>query len=306
MYCELHDTGLISVSGADAAAFLQAQLTSDVTGIQGERVQYSGYCSPKGRLISTLLLWRTADEILLQLPGPCAESSRVRLAKYVLRSRVKLSDARERFRLYGIAGPDAPNVAQRLIGGAPHSDHEIVSRDGLSMARLSGHRYLLLASAADANALEARIGEPARAPDEWARMDVEDGVPWIMPETAERFVPQMVNLDLLGGVSFTKGCYPGQEIVARTHYLGRVKQRMYRVRIAAGSNVPRLGDPLFSPRFGAEQACGTLVGVASEGAGGYQALAVIQTESMRDNAVHWNDPAGPEVARLPLPYSLPD
>jgi folate-binding Fe-S cluster repair protein YgfZ len=108
-------------------------------------------------------------------------------------------------------------------------------------------------------------------------------------------------------VSFTKGCYPGQEIVARTHYLGRVKQRMYRVRImAAGPNAPRLGDPLFSPRFGAEQACGTLVGVASEGDGAHQALAVIRTESVRDGAVHWNDPAGPEVVLLPLPYSLPD
>jgi tRNA-modifying protein YgfZ len=305
MYCELRDAGLISVSGPDAAAFLHAQLTSDVTGIEGERIQYSGYCSPKGRLIATLLLWRTADEILLQLPAPSAESLRPRLAKYVLRSRVTLSDAKARFRLYGIAGPEASSVAETLAGGAPHLDQEIVSRGGFAIARLSARRYLVLAPASDASAVERTMGVAPLAPIDWARMDIEDGVPWITPDTAERFVPQMVNLDLLGGVSFAKGCYPGQEIVARTHYLGRVKQRMYRLSIPAGSQ-PRVSDSLFSPRFGAEQACGTLIDVAADGQGAHEALAVVQTESARDEVVRWNDPAGPEVAYLPLPYSLPD
>jgi tRNA-modifying protein YgfZ len=306
MYCELRDAGLISVSGADAVAFLHAQLTSDVAAMRDEHVQYSGYCSPKGRLIATLLLWRKADEILLQVPALSAESLRARLAKYVLRSRVKLAHAGERFRLYGIAGPEARRIAETLVGAAPPSDQGIVSRGGVSIARLSSYRYLLLSPASDATPLTSTMGAAALAPQDWTRMDIEDGVPWITPETADRFVPQMVNLDLLGGVSFTKGCYPGQEIVARTHYLGRVKQRMYRVRIAVGSHSPRVGDPLFSPLFGAEQAAGTLLDIASDVNGGHQALAVLQTESARDGEIHWNDPAGPKVDFLPLPYSLPD
>jgi folate-binding protein YgfZ len=305
MYCELRDSGLISVSGPDAATFLHTQLTSDVTGIQGERVQYSGYCSPKGRLLATLLLWRTADEILLELPGVSADSIRARLAKYVLRSRVTLGDAAQRFRLYGIAGPQAQSIAATLTGVAPAEAHHIVSRDAYALACLSSRRYLLLSSAAGAQALEGTIGAPRLDPGEWAHMDVEDGVPWITPDTEDRFVPQMVNLDLLGGLSFDKGCYPGQEIVARMHYLGRLKQRMYRVKVAAGADTPRAGDPLFSVRFGPKQACGTLVNVVPASDGAHEALAVIQMESAREGGVHWKDPAGPIVEFLTLPYTLP-
>jgi tRNA-modifying protein YgfZ len=301
MYCELSDAGLISVSGPDAATFLHAQLTSDVLAIRGERIQYSGYCSPKGRLLATLLVWRMADEILLQLPAASAASIRARLAKYVLRSRVTLSDALERFHLYGIAGSAAQRVAASLVGAAPAAEHDVASRNGFALAHLSARRALLLSPAAGTQALHEAMGEDASPAEAWARLDIEEGVPWITPDTEDRFVPQMVNLDLLGGVSFSKGCYPGQEIVARMHYLGRLKQRMYRVRLPAGPSAPCVGDPLFSPRFGAEQACGTLLNVA---AGAYEALAVVQTDSVRDD-VHWNGPAGPIIDFLPLPYPLP-
>jgi folate-binding protein YgfZ len=305
MYCELRDVGLISVSGPDAASFLHAQLTSDVAGIHGERIQYSGYCSPKGRLLATLLLWRTPDEILLQLPAPSAVSMRPRLAKYVLRSRVKLEDASPRFRLHGIAGPQAHDIADALTGGAPGADHDIVRRNEATVARLSSRRYLVLSSAGAAQTLEGRIGAPRLPLEAWARLDVEDGVPWITEESEDRYIPQMVNLDLLGGVSFGKGCYPGQEIVARTHYLGRLKQRMYRLKVAAAADAPRPGDPLYSPRFGPEQACGTLVNVVSLGDGTHEMLGVVRIDSVVDGTIHWKDPDGAVVEFLPLPYSLP-
>ena len=305
MYCELRDAGLISVSGPDAAPFLHAQLTSDVLGIRDGRIQYSGYCSPKGRLLATLILWRTADEILLQLPALSADSIRTRLAKYVLRSRVTLSDASERFRLYGIAGEQAQSAAAALVGGAPGETHDIVSRGrirarALVCAPLSPHLFTRRHAGAGRNDRHARDRcRGVGAHGHRGRRAVDHA------GTEDRFVPQMVNLDLIGGVSFTKGCYPGQEIVARMHYLGRLKQRMYRLRMPAGSSEPRIGDPLFSPRFGSEQACGTLVNVARGTDGAFEALAVIQTESVEDGAVHWNDPAGPAVEFLPLPYPLP-
>jgi tRNA-modifying protein YgfZ len=305
MYCELRDAGLVSVSGPDAAAFLHAQLTSDVPGIPAAGIRYSGYCSPKGRLLATLLLWRTTDEILLQLPLVSAASTRTRLAKYVLRSRVTLFDASKRFRLYGIAGLEAQRMAETLAGAAPHVDRDVVSRNGVLLARLSSRRYLVLSPAASPLDPQAVGSEREMTAAEWARTDIEDGVPWITPETEDRFVPQMVNLDLLGGVSFSKGCYPGQEIVARMHYLGRLKQRMYRVKLR-GDVAPVTGDSLFSPLFGADQACGTLVNVAPAPDEGYEALAVVQMESARDGAVHWKDLARPPVDFLSLPYSLPD
>jgi folate-binding protein YgfZ len=306
VYCELRDAALIGVSGSDAAAFLQAQLTSDVAGIRGECIQYSGYCSPKGRLLATLIVWRTTDEFLLQLPKGSASAIRARLAKYVLRSRVTLGDASERFRLFGIAAPQGETLAASLVGAAPGNDRDVTSGDGLALARLSSRRSLLLASEAGVRVLGDSSGAPTLETEEWARMDIEDGVPWITPDTEERFVPQMVNLDLLGGVSFGKGCYPGQEIVARMHYLGRLKQRMYRLSLPAGPPAPRVGDPLFSARFGADQACGTLINVAPAAGGTHAALAVIQIESAREGAVHWKDSSGPLVDFLPLPYPLPE
>jgi folate-binding protein YgfZ len=305
MYCELRDAGLIRVSGPDAATFLHTQLTSDVLGMHGERIQWSGYCSPKGRLLATLILWRTADEILLQLPVVCAAATRMRLAKYVLRSRVTLSDASESFRLHGVAGPEAQTIATTLVGAVPGAERDVVARNGLALARLSSRRALVLSPAADPLDPKDFGGEREMTAGEWARMDIEDGVPWITPESEDRFVPQMVNLDLLGGVSFSKGCYPGQEIVARTHYLGRLKQRMYRVKLR-GDIAPAAGDPLYSPRFGADQACGTLLNVAHAPDEGHEALAVIRMESARDGAVHWKDLARPAVEFLPLPYPLPD
>lgn len=305
VYCELRDAALIAVSGPDAAAFLHAQLTSDVAGMRGECIQYSGYCSPKGRLLATLIVWHTADAFLLQLPKAAAAAIRARLAKYVLRARVTLADAPERFRLFGLAGPQAQSVGASLAGAVPGSDRDITSRDGLALARLSSRRCLLLASGAEDPALEARVGAAPLAAEEWARMDIEDGVPWITPDTEDRFVPQMVNLDLLGGLSFSKGCYPGQEIVARMHYLGRLKQRMYRLSVPAGALPPSVGDPLFSARFGAEQACGTLINVSPAPGGAYDALAVMQIESAREGSVHWRDASGPAVAFLPLPYPVP-
>jgi folate-binding protein YgfZ len=165
----------------------------------------------------------------------------------------------------------------------------------------------LLVLAPAASPLDAHHfgGEREMTAGEWARTDIEDGVPWITPETEDRFVPQMVNLDLLGGVSFNKGCYPGQEIVARMHYLGRLKQRMYRVKLR-GDIAPVAGDALYSPRFGADQACGTLLNVARAPDEGYEALAVIRMESARERAVHWKDLAHPPLEFLPLPYPLPD
>ena len=148
-------------------------------------------------------------------------------------------------------------------------------------------------------ALSTRLAQPEIS---WSTLDIEAGIPVITRETQEEYVPQMVNLDLIGGVSYSKGCYPGQEIVARTHYLGRLKQRMYRVRLADEN--PRTGDPLYSAEFGRDQSSGTILNAAPTSRGAHEALAVIQKSSAATATLHWKALDGPAIEILSLPYAI--
>jgi len=304
-FSELGSTGLIAARGVDAAGFLHAQLTSDIAGLPAFQAQYSGYCSPKGRLLATFLVWRAEDEFLLQLPEALCASVLSRLAKYVLRAQVRLSEASSEYRLFGVAGSAAQSAVEALAGTAPLRMHEIVSSRGYRVTRLSASRFVVLAAAQDAAAIRAALAARAEAKSEsaWALLDIEAGVPAITPATQDQYVPQMVNLDLIGAVSYTKGCYPGQEIVARTHYLGRLKQRMYRIH-APAALLP--GDALYSAAFGAEQASGAVLAAAPAEGSGYEALAVIQTTAVASGPVTWKSPDGPAVELKPLPYSIPE
>ena len=137
----------------------------------------------------------------------------------------------------------------------------------------------------------------------WEWLDIRAGIPTITPATQEAFVPQMVNLDLIGGVSFEKGCYPGQEIVARMHYRGTLKQRMFLASIT-GTDGPQPGDKVYGGGFG-DQACGTIVNAARSPGGGCDALAVIQIAGADAGGLHWKTPDGPLLKLLPLPYAVP-
>ena len=300
-YFELDDSGLISFSGEDAAAFLHAQLTSDILALRAPSTQYSGYCSPKGRLLATFLVWRLDDEILLQLPASLREAIQTRLARYVLRAKVKVGDATAQYRLFGTAGRGADAALSAAFGNAPVSVHAVTGDSALRIAAIPGERHLLLAGATDESVrakLDAAFvrGESGG----WRALDVQAGIPAIAEASQDEYVPQMVNLDLVGGVSFNKGCYPGQEIVARMHYLGRLKQRMYRIRVSGVGDLA-VGRPLYSPEFGADQASGAILyrGAADE------ALAVLRRASA-GSAVRYGAPDGPPVEFLPLPYTLPE
>jgi tRNA-modifying protein YgfZ len=305
MFSELRGTALIAVGGSDAAAFLHAQLTSEIAGLPLMRTQYSGYCSPKGRLLATFVAWRTDDGILLELPAALREPIQARLSKYVLRAQVKLTDATPDYRVFGVWGSDAPAALRRITQTIPEALNEIATSDGAFVTRLSLERFMALVPAPRADAARAALALHAREQPErvWTRLEIENGIPVIVPQTQERFVPQMVNLDLIGGVSYTKGCYPGQEIVARTHYLGRLKQRMYRMHVPSAV-APVAGDALYSEAFGAEQASGTILNAAPAETG-YEALAVIQTSAVAA-MLHWKSPDGPAVELKRLPYSVPE
>ncbi len=304
-FCELGSAGLIAFTGPDAVSFLHAQLTSDVAGLVPPSTQYSGYCSPKGRLLATFLVWRGTDEILVQLPATLRENIQNRLSKYVLRSRVTVADASARHALFGVAGDDAGAMVLGLVGAVPDTPHAVVSKSGISVTRLPVDRYLVCAhvdAAAGVRNELSKIGatQPERC---WSSLDIEAGIPVITPPAQDEYVPQMVNLDLIGGVSFTKGCYPGQEIVARMHYLGRLKQRMYHVHLPDLAD-PCPGDPLYSADFGPEQTSGAILSAVPARTGGHDALAVVQMSSASSNTVHWRSLTGPAIQFLQLPYPI--
>lgn len=279
---------LLSISGADARTFLQGQLTCDVAALHNNS-SYSGYCNPKGRLLATFLLWMTAGDFWMLLPSVLAEPMRKRLSLYVLRSKVKIEDRTADWSCAGIFGEAAEQQLKALGGPVPESLHGVAVRDDVSVIHLPGQRYLITLP-------RAQAAFPDGA-DAWTGLDIAAGIPFIQPATQEEFVPQMVNLDLIGGLSYSKGCYPGQEIVARTHYLGRLKQRMYRAVVAAPA-VP--GDKLYCAELG-EQSGGMIVNSAGAGDGRFDVLAVLQVAHARA-AWHLGALQGPVLEPASLPY----
>jgi hypothetical protein len=303
-FCELAHFGLIRFSGAEAQTFLHNQLTCDVGALAPGRSTYGGYCTPKGRVLATFLLWRTDEDFFMQLPTPLREPTQKQLTKYILRAKVKATDATPEWTLLGVAGKDAAALVQRTVGEAPTAVHQVAQAAGAMVIKLPGDRYEIVAAREKAPTLLASLASGAEkaSADYWDWLSIRAGIATILPATQEAFVPQMVNLDLIGGVSLTKGCYPGQEIVSRMHYRGTLKQRMYLANVA-GTNLPQPGDKLYSADFG-EQACGTVVNASRSPEGGHDLLAVIQIASAGKGDVHWKSLGGPKLGFIDLPYSI--
>lgn len=304
VYCELARLELIRFSGAEAQSFLHNQLTCDVTALAPGKSTYGSYCNPKGRMLATFLLWHTGDAFFMQLPSALREPIQKQISKYILRAKVKATDDSSEWMLFGVAGDGSESVVRRVVGAVPSALHSVAQAPGAMVIKLPGERYEIVAAKEKAQAVRESLasGTEKSNPDYWDWLDIHAGFPTILPATQEAFVPQMVNLDLIGGVSLTKGCYPGQEIVARMHYRGTLKQRMYLANIA-GSDAPQPGDKLYSPGFG-EQACGTIVNAARSPEGGYDVLAVIQIASAEKGDVRWKAPGGPALKFMQLPYSV--
>jgi folate-binding protein YgfZ len=303
-FCQLAQFGLIRFLDAGAQDFLHNQLTCDVNALQPGRGTYGAYCTPKGRVLATFLLWRAEQGFFMQLPSSLREPIQKQLSRFILRSKVRAVDATGEWTLLGISGKDGAALVQRVAGVAPRAVHEVAQTSTAMVMRLPGDRFEIAVSPDQAQALQEALaadGERADAAD-WQRRVIRAGVPVILPPTQEAFVPQMINLDLIGGVSYDKGCYPGQEIVARMHFRGTLKQRMYLANVAADEQ-PQPGEKLFSPAFG-EQACGTVVNAARSPDGGHDLLAVLQISAADRGDLHWRSPDGPPLKLLSLPYNV--
>ncbi len=300
LVADLSHNALLSVTGDDAAAFLHAQFTNDVAALDPGAAQWNGWCSAKGRLLATFLLARRRDEFLVMLPAEIAAPVAKRLAMFVLRSKVKIADVSERFARIGVAGPNGAALIEKHWGALPAS-MTCVEKDGAIAIALDAERFVALIPAVAAPAFRNLFtAEWQRAgADAWEWHSIQSGMPTILAATQEAFVPQMANFELMGGVSFKKGCYPGQEIVARTQYRGTVKKRMALAHLG-GTERPQPGQSVYGAGFG-DQAAGTIVNAAPAPGGGFDLLVVAQVESLAQRDLHWNSPDGPrlEIRRHP-------
>lgn len=300
----LADLGALTFEGPDAAAFLQGQLSSDVEAMAPGTAGWSSYNSPKGRMLATLLLWRAGPESFRAwLAADLAESLRKRLSMFVLRAKVTVSDRTAESVRFGVAGAGAREALDAAFGAAPEPGRGMALA-GCSIVATRDGRIVVDAPQAVADATGRALAAHARsvAAEHWHWFGIRAGIPVITARTQDLFVPQTANWDLVGGISFRKGCYPGQEIVARMQYLGRLKERLFAFHVAASPPAP--ATPLYHPAFGT-QACGTVVNAAAAPAGGSDLLAVVQWSAVAEPALHLGAPEGPALAPLPLPYDVP-
>jgi folate-binding protein YgfZ len=272
----LENYGLLQAAGDDARAFLHAQLTNDIEHLPPGQARYAGWCSAKGRLLATFLVIPYSGGFLLQLSLDLVPAVAKRLSMFVLRSKVKISDASGQWTQFGVWGAGA---------GDPLAVSE---KDGAVAVGIDADRRLVLASGPAGGSFT-----PNASAGGWALAEVRAGRPLIAQPTQDQFVPQMVNLELTGGVDFHKGCYPGQEIVARAQYRGAVKRRMYHLRGAA----LQAGQELYSDDAPG-QPSGTVVNAAGD-----ESLAVLQTSAVDAKSPIRAQPQATALEILPLPYA---
>jgi hypothetical protein len=296
--------GYLGFDGPDAASFLQGQLSNDVEALAIGQCQWTSYNSPKGRMLASLLLARTgATTFRALVAADLAEGLRRRLSMYVLRAKVVVSDLSATGVRYGVVGAGARMGVARAFDVDLAPAQVIVAGDTL-LAALPDGRVVLHVEAARVDTVRQRleaIALPAPA-SAWEWAGVAAGVPHITLATQDQFVPQTANWDLVGGLNFQKGCYPGQEIVARMQYLGRLKERLQRFHVEADAVA---GTRLFSASFG-EQACGTVVNAAAAPEGGTDLLAVVQWSALDAGPMHIGAPDGPLLEPRALPYAVPE
>lgn len=308
LFCDLSHFGIIAAYGDDAAAFLQAQFTNDISQVDQKHSQLSALCSPKGRMLCNFRVFKREQTYYLALPYELLEAALSRLRMFVLRSKVTLEDASDALMSIGASGNKIMEHLGDIVGELPQTVDESVEYKDYTIIRVAGVRprfeiYGLLQPMKKLwQALDVHA-TPVGA-NVWELLNIQSGIPVITAATIDAYVPQMANMQLINGVSFTKGCYPGQEIVARMHYLGKLKRRMYRIGFDVHEQ-PRPGTALVTETSTESQDIGSILSAQPTPNGNYEALAIIQVKDA-DSTLKLGDAGGPDVKVLDLPYAFDD
>ena len=313
--CNLSQLGLLTVCGADALTFLQGQVTNDAKQLTvSNQAHFTAYCNPKGRMLALFLAFYQNDSFHLQFNRALLEPIMKRLKMYVMRSKVEIKDISDIYTIMGVDGPEAASILASSLAKItrdielPKNNHEFVTFANtiiLKLPSIVGHtRFEIITEKANANEIENTLKVHCQVAEQtyWDLLDIKAGIPDVLPATQEQFVPQMLNLDLLNGINFKKGCYTGQEIVARTHYLGSVKRRTYLVEIAliekSNPEMPKAGDKILDAT---QSEIGQIVRVANNAQNKFNALVELRIESAIAGNLFWNNTA---IELNDLPYSL--
>ncbi|MCU6433387.1 folate-binding protein [Undibacterium sp. Jales W-56] len=308
----LTDQALLLATGEDAPTFLHNQLTNDVEHLESDQARLACYCSPKGRMIASILYWKTGEGIVLQLHHSIKAAIHKRLQMFILRAKAKLLDISLDQVVLGIGGAAAAGVLSRWFPALPQQTYAKIDNQFGSLIRVSdastSARYQWITTNAIAQDIWPILSKELSAVDAsaWRLTEIQAGIPQIVDKTQDQFVPQMVNFELIGGVNFKKGCYPGQEIVARSQYLGKLKRRMALARIAHQGDQPIApGTEVFTAEE-AGQPCGMIVNAELVEAGQCLCLVEIKVADQEAGTIHLASAAGPVLVFLALPYPVID
>lgn len=301
---DLSSLAVVSLRGVGADKLLQGQTTCDLRSLSAMLSLLGAQCTPKGRVIANFrIVSNGAEEILLIVPADQAEMLMSALAKYAPFFKTKLSLANDRFHLFGISGDNANQVASNILGDTATTVDGVVKSSAASSIKLSGNRYLLLVEQGSQVSLWSHLAQhltPVGNPL-WQLLAIRAGEADVVAATCEVFVPQMLNMQALGAISFKKGCYTGQEVVARMHYLGKLKRRMYHLKISSST--------AFAPGTGCQipgktQAAGNVVNAVVADANHVELLVVLTDVAAQSATLQFGDTAPQTINLLPLPYSL--
>ncbi|MCP6698480.1 CAF17-like 4Fe-4S cluster assembly/insertion protein YgfZ [Pseudomonas donghuensis] len=299
-FCTLSHEGVLAVRGSDAGKFLQGQLTCNISYLNDHTASLGARCMVKGRMQSSFRILAEGDGYLLAMTRELLEPQLADLKKYAVFSKAKLTDDSAAWVRFGLHDGEA---ALQALGLEVPTQTDAVSRhNGLIAIEVSAARVELWVPAEQAEAVQAQLAAKLANADlnDWLLGQIRAGIGQVMPQTRELFIPQMINLQAVGGVSFKKGCYTGQEIVARMQYLGKLKRRQYRLALAEGS-LPEPGTEVFSPTH--NSSVGEVV-LAARSEQGSELLAVLSADAVQDDNLHLGSPEGPRLALLTLPYEL--
>ncbi len=305
--CDLSQLGLIRIAGKARCDFLQGQFTNDITELTAQQCQLSACCNPKGHMLACGWFFCRDDEILFQLPAATLPALLKRLSMFVFRAAVTLTDASDELVRIGLVGQQAREQLGALLPELPAAPRQVTQAGDLTILQLPGEvpRFEIIgpepsiervweALAAEATPTNSRF---------WALQEIRAGLPTVYPATAEAFIPQMLNLQLLDGISFRKGCYCGQEVVARAQHRGTLKRRMYLAHIG-GNRQPSAGDELFSHSAPHGKPAGRVVDAQPAPEGGFDALVMVQIPCFEADDVHLQEASGEKLVFRALPYAF--
>ena len=304
--CDLSYFSTVVIAGGDANEFIQGQFTNDVSKVDANSSQLSGFCNNKGRMIANYRLFQQQPNYFISIRNDLVERSIKHLQNYVLRAEVAIQDISEQLIHIGISGKNAETLLASYIDNLDSTVDSVSFNDDYIAIRVAGStpRYEIFCSFEHAVKLWEELAANTKVVNSeyWDYLNIVNGLPFIDSITSEAFVPQMVNMELINGVSFEKGCYTGQEIVARTHFLGKQKRRTYRISIATETE-PKVGEQLATETSTENQYTGTIVTLYPVAENKYEALAVIQIKSAEEEKLKLKA-SDAEINLIELPYSL--